>query len=70
MNVADCFTDLSDVDSLRADSEKAAEWLRKYAAVSELMMSLKEIGKKIDVGHDYQSDDGDWTFWIEMGGAK
>lgn len=65
IDIEEGFTDLSNVDSLRADSEAAAAWLRKYAAVSELMMTLKERGMEFRVGVDYQcDDDGDWNKWV------
>lgn len=67
LNVADCLTDLSDVETLRADSEAAVAWLEKYADESELMSSMRSIRKRLQVGHEYQSDDGDWSFWIDCG---
>lgn len=69
LEVGDCRTDLSDVDSLRVDTEEAAAWLRKYADDSELMKSLRAVGLDLKVGHEYESDDGDWTLWIDRGVA-
>lgn len=64
LDVEDCFTDLSDVACLRADSEKAAEWLRKYAAVSELMMTLNERGMGLELGREYEdTEDSGWRKW-------
>lgn len=64
LDVEDCFTNLSDVACLRVDSEKAAEWLKKYAAVSELMMTLNERGMSLELGREYwDNEDSGWLKW-------